>query len=86
MLVARKGHGPNPDEPELKIEDCKLNIYGCRSPRRRRYNPYEPEASLRAFLKWIRLGGQKIITKALNFFWNRTLKNWPLRGSKDAAI
>jgi len=23
-----------------------LNICGCRSPRRRRYNPYEPEASL----------------------------------------
>ena len=22
---------------------------GCRSPRRRRYNPYEPEASLRSF-------------------------------------
>jgi len=21
---------PNPDEPELKIEDCKLNICGCR--------------------------------------------------------
>jgi len=21
---------PNPDKPELKIEDCKLNIYGCR--------------------------------------------------------
>jgi hypothetical protein len=28
------------------IEDCKLNICGCRSPRRRRCNPYEPEASL----------------------------------------
>jgi hypothetical protein len=22
---------PNTDEPELKIEDCKLNICGCRS-------------------------------------------------------
>jgi hypothetical protein len=22
---------PNPDEPELNIEDCKLNICGCRS-------------------------------------------------------
>jgi len=21
---------PNPDKPELKIEDCKLNICGCR--------------------------------------------------------
>ncbi len=21
---------PNPDEPELKIEDCRLNICGCR--------------------------------------------------------
>ena len=21
---------PNPDKPELKIEDCKLKIYGCR--------------------------------------------------------
>jgi hypothetical protein len=21
---------PDPDEPELKIEDCKLNICGCR--------------------------------------------------------
>jgi hypothetical protein len=21
---------PNPDKPELKIEDCKLNIGGCR--------------------------------------------------------
>ena len=39
----------NPDESELKIKDCKLNIYGCRSPRRRCYNPYEPEASLRPF-------------------------------------
>ena len=26
---------PNPDELELKIEGCKLNICGCRSPRRR---------------------------------------------------
>jgi hypothetical protein len=34
---------------ELKIEDCRLNICGGRSPRRRRYNPYEPEASLSPF-------------------------------------
>jgi len=29
----------NPDKPELTIEDLSY-----RSPRRRRYNPYEPEA------------------------------------------
>ena len=51
---------PNPGKPvvanhqsrfigKLKIEDYKLDIFGCPSPRRRRYNPYEPEASLRPF-------------------------------------
>ena len=39
----------NSYESELKIEDCKLKICGCRSPRRRRYNLSEPEASLRPF-------------------------------------
>jgi hypothetical protein len=34
------------------MEDFKLNISGCRSPRRRRYNPREPEASRHIFLNW----------------------------------
>jgi hypothetical protein len=29
-FVGYGGRYSNPDKPELKIEDCKLNIYGCR--------------------------------------------------------
>ena len=36
-------------------QDCRLNICGCRSPRRRRYKPYEPEASHRIFKKGTRM-------------------------------
>jgi hypothetical protein len=32
---------PYPDKPEFKIDDL-----WHRSPRRRRYNPYEPEAKI----------------------------------------
>ena len=54
-LAARHTRRANYSDQRLRLyetswsDDCRLTNCGCRSPRRRRYSPYEPEALLCSF-------------------------------------